>query len=88
MVLIRKLWCSDAVFLMDTLYRISVVYALACVKIRVGLPHKRKAWLTKALPIEKWMNHAYEPVVYAALLKAGLGIDITTILWSVCLSEW
>lgn len=80
--LIRKLWCSDAVFLMDTLYRISVVYALACVKIRVGLPHKRKAWLTKALPIENWMNHAYEPVVYAALLKAGLGIDITTI------SDW
>lgn len=77
--LIRKLWRSDAVFLLDTLYRISVVYDLACIKIRVGLPHKRKHFLTKSLSIEKWMNHAYEPVVYAYLLKKGLGIDITTL---------
>ena len=33
--LIRKLWKSDAVYLMDTLYRISTVYAMARIKIRV-----------------------------------------------------
>lgn len=74
--LIKKLWKSDAVYLMDTLYRISTVYAIARIKIRVGLPHKRKKFLTKCLSIEPWMNYAYEPVVYAYFLKQGLGIDI------------
>ena len=75
--LIRKLWKSDAVYLMDTLYRISTVYAMARIKIRVGLPHKRKKFLTRCLSVEPWMNYAYEPVVYAYFLKQGLGIDIT-----------
>lgn len=75
--LIKKLWRSDFVYLMDTLYRISVVYALARIKVRVGLPHKRKTYLTRSLSIEPWMNYAYEPVVYAHFLKLAAGIDIT-----------
>lgn len=80
--LIKKLWRADFVYLMDTLYRISVVYALARIKVRVGLPHKRKKYLTKSLSVEPWMNYAYEPVVYAYFLKRAIGIDVTKI------SEW
>ena len=75
--LIKKLWKSDFVFLIDTLYRISVVYALAQIKVRAGLPHKRGIWLTNKLSIEKWMNYAFEPFVYAYLLKFCTGIDVT-----------
>ena len=64
---------------MDTLYRVSIIYALACIKKRVGLPHKRKFWLTDNLEIEPWMNHAFEPVVYAHFLKEATGIDVTTL---------
>lgn len=67
--LIKTLWKSDVVYLMDTLYRISTVYAMARIKERIGLPHKRKAFLTKCLTVEPWMNYAYEPVVYAYFLK-------------------
>ena len=81
-MLIKKLWRSDIVYLMDTLYRVSIVYALACIKKRIGLPHKRKFWLTDSLEIEPWMNHAFEPVVYAHFLKKATGIDVTT------LSKW
>ena len=75
----KKLWRSDVVYLMDTLYRVSIIYALACIKKRVGLPHKRKFWLTDNLEIEPWMNHAFEPVVYAHFLKEATGIDVTTL---------
>lgn len=77
--LIKTLWKSGVVYLMDTLYRISTVYAMARIKERIGLPHKRKAFLTKCLTVEPWMNYAYEPVVYAYFLKKGLGIDVTTL---------
>lgn len=77
--LIKKLWHSDVVYLMDTLYRVSIIYALACIKKRVGLPHKRKFWLTDCLEIEPWMNHAFEPVVYAYFLKEATGIDVTVL---------
>lgn len=80
--IIKNLWHADVVYLMDTLYRISVIYALARIKKRVGLPHKRRKWLTDLLEIEPWMNHAYEPVVYAHFLKKAIGIDVTT------LSNW
>lgn len=81
-MLIKKLWRSDIVYLMDTLYRPSIIYALACIKKRIGLPHKRKIWLTDSLEIEPWMNYAFEPVVYAHFLKKATGIDVTT------LSNW
>lgn len=77
--LIKKLWRSDIVYLMDTLYHISIIYGLACIKKRVGLPHKRKFWLTDCLKVEPWMNHAFEPVVYAHFLKEATGIDVTTL---------
>ena len=77
--LIKKLWRSDVVYLMDTLYHISIIYGLACIKKRVGLPHKRKFWLTDCLKVESWMNHAFEPVVYAHFLKEATGIDVTTL---------
>ena len=77
--LIKKLWHSDVVYLMDTLYRVSIIYALACIKKRVGLSHKRKFWLTDCLEIEPWMNHAFEPVVYAYFLKEATGIDVTVL---------
>lgn len=78
-MLIKKLWRSDIVYLMDTLYRSSIIYALACIKKRIGLPHKRKFWLTDCLKVEPWMNHAFEPVVYAHFLKEATGIDVTTL---------
>ena len=74
--LIRKLWRSDFVYLMDTLYRISTVYAMARIKVRVGLPHKRKKFLTHYLSVKPWMNYAFEPVVYASFLKEATGIDV------------
>ena len=61
--LIKKLWKSD--------------FALAQIKVRAGLPHKRGIWLTNKLSIEKWMNYAFEPFVYAYLLKFCTGIDVT-----------
>lgn len=74
--LIRNLWRSDFVYLMDTLYRISVVYAMARIKIRVGLPHKRKKFLTHCLSVKPWMNYAFEPIVYASFLRDTTGIDV------------
>lgn len=77
--IIKKLWRADIVYLMDTLYRISIIYWLARVKKRIGFPHKRKFFLTDLISAKSWMNYAYEPVVYADFVKDILQIDITQI---------
>ena len=75
----KKIWRADIVYLMDTLYRISIIYWLARVKKRIGFPHKRKFFLTDLISAKSWMNYAYEPVVYADFVKDILQIDITQI---------
>ncbi len=75
--LIQKLWKADFVYLMDTLYRPSVIYWLARIKHRVGIPHKRGKWLTQVIAPEEWMNYAFEPYVYAMFFKNITGVDIT-----------
>ena len=77
--IIKKLWRADIVYLMDTLYRISIIYWLARVKKRIGFPHKRKFFLTDFISPKQWMDYAYEPVVYANFVKDILQIDITQI---------
>lgn len=75
--IIKKIWRADVVYLMDISYRVSLIHWLARVKRRVGLPYKRKFFLTDVLSEKNWMNYAYEPVIYADFLKDAIGIDIT-----------
>ena len=76
---IRRFWHSDLVYMVDTSYRVSVVYALAMIKERIGFAHKRGMYLTKSLNYEEWMDRSYEPYVHAMLFKQATGIDVTTI---------
>lgn len=74
---IKNLWRKDLVYCVDTSYRISLIYALAMIKERIGFPHKRGMYLTKYLQYEPWMDEAYEPYVHATLFKQATGIDVT-----------
>ena len=74
---IQKFWRSDLVYMVDTSYRVSVVYALAMIKERIGFAHKRGMYLTKRLNYEEWMDRSYEPYVHAMLFKQATGIDVT-----------
>lgn len=74
---IKNLWRKDLVYCVDTSYRISLIYALAMIKERIGFPHKRGMYLTKYLQYEPWMDNAYEPFVHAVLFKQATGIDVT-----------
>ena len=74
---IKRFWRNDLVYMVDTSYRVSAIYALAMIKERIGFPHKRGMYLTKNLQYEPWMDKEYEPYVHAMLFKQATGIDVT-----------
>lgn len=74
--IVTKCWGADLVFCVDTAHRLPVLYTLAGVKNRIGLPHKRAKWLTHLLAWETWMDCEFDPIVKAELFKQGTGIDI------------
>ncbi len=81
--IIKKIWCADLFFLVDTTYRLAVLGALAFAKKRVGLAHKRKFWLTESVNWEKWMDYRYDPELSAYILFKTTGIQVnTTNVWN------
>lgn len=73
---IRSIWHYDAAFFFDLQYRAAVLAFFAGIPIRVGLKHKRKFWLTHGLPWEPYMDHTYEPYVFADILQQTVGIEL------------
>lgn len=76
---VKHFWRNDLVYCVDNSYRISLIYALAMIKERIGFPHKRGIYLTKKLQYEPWMDKSYEPYVHAMLFKQATGIDVTSV---------
>lgn len=74
---VRHLFRKDLAYCVDTSYRVSLIYALAMIRNRVGFPHKRGIYLTKFLKYEPWMDREWEPYVHAMLFKQATGIDVT-----------
>lgn len=74
--LIKKIWRADLAYLIDYTYRIALLSYLAQAKIRVGIPHKRAFFLTHRIKWNKEMDYAYDPVMFAELLKENIGIDV------------
>lgn len=72
----KNAYNADLVFCVDTSYRLAFTYAIARVKVRIGLPHKRKLWLTKSLTWNNSMNYEFDPNVKAQQFFEGTGIDI------------
>lgn len=66
-------------WLQDTTHRISMVAKFCGVNYRVGVPHKRGKYLTTFYNMQEWMNHAYEPYVYAKIFEYITGTDLTDI---------
>ncbi|MDO4920607.1 MAG: glycosyltransferase family 9 protein [Phascolarctobacterium sp.] len=76
---IKHFWRKDLAYCVDNSYRISLIYALAMIKERIGFPHKRGIYLTKNLKYEPWMDKEWEPYVHAMLFKQATGLDVTTV---------
>lgn len=74
---VKHFFRNDMVYCVDNSYRISLVYALAMIKERIGFPHKRGCYLTRFLQYEPWMDQEYEPLVHAKLFAGSTGIDVT-----------
>ncbi|MBR2215263.1 MAG: glycosyltransferase family 9 protein [Selenomonadaceae bacterium] len=72
----RKLWGTDTAIFLDLTYRPAMAAALAGVKKRVGITHKRGFWLTKKIPWQERMDHIYEPYVLAEIAEKALGFSI------------
>jgi len=73
---IKKMWGHDIALLFDLQYRPAFAAFLAGIPVRIGLAHKRKLWLTHSLPWERYMDHTYEPYVFAEILQRTLGIEL------------
>lgn len=74
--LFRLMRGNDWAIFLDLSYRPALMAALARVPCRVGLAHKRGFWLTRALPWEEYMDHTYEPYVFADILHRSLGLNL------------
>lgn len=74
----NKLRTADIALLLDLQYRPAMVACLAGVPLRVGVKHKRGNWLSRggALPWEAWLDHTYEPVAQARIVKTLLQVDV------------
>lgn len=73
---IKKMYGHDAALFFDLQYRPALLSFLARVPLRIGLAHKRKAWLTHPVIWEKHMDHIYEPYAAAEVLQKTLGIEM------------
>ncbi len=73
---ISSIWRYDAAFFFDLQYRAAALAFFAGIPIRVGLKHKRDLWLTHGLPWKPYMDHTYEPYVFADILQETMGIDL------------
>lgn len=56
---IRKVWSYYVALLLDFKYRSAVIPFLACIPVRAGLAHKRKIFMTHAIPLPKYDNEMY-----------------------------
>lgn len=68
---------QDAAIFLDLTYRPAMAAALARVPVRIGIRHKRKFWLTSDIPWKPYMDHTYEPYVFANILRDGLGLGLS-----------
>lgn len=67
---------NDLAILLDLQYRPALLSCLAGIPIRIGLEHKRKLWLSHPLAWKPYMDHIYEPYVFADILQQTVGIEI------------
>lgn len=72
----KKMHDNDAAIFLDLTYRPVMVAALAGVPVRIGIEHKRKFWLTKKIQWKEYMDHTYEPYVFADIVNEGLNLKI------------
>lgn len=74
---IKKMRGHDLALFFDLQYRIPLLAFLAGIPIRAGLTHKRNFWLTHNVDWQEYMDHFYEPYVFADILKKAIGIEIS-----------
>lgn len=67
----KKMCGNDIAIFLDLSYRPAMMAALAGIPVRVGLEHKRKMWLTHKVMWQEYMDHVYEPYVFADILRAA-----------------
>lgn len=84
---IRKVWRYDVALLLDFKYRSAVIPFLACIPVRAGLAHKRKLFMTHAIPLPKYDNEMYITEYMSNIIKDSIGLNITHDVTQLCVAE-
>lgn len=83
LTILKKIWHFDLSLHADVTYRPTILAALAGIRVRIGMAHKRAKWLTYSIPWQKYMDEKYDPALVAEWLCTATGIDVTkTAVWS------
>ena len=73
--------------LLDFKCRSAVIPFLACIPVRAGLAHKRKLFMTHAIPLPKYDNEMYITEYMSNIIKDSIGLNITHDVTQLCVAE-